>query len=111
MRVEVPRNIQGLVQPRDLAEFISVSEETFRVWRSRRQTWIEQGRPPSKAIYTLLPEPVKDPEQPNEPFMFNGAYAYYVEDVVKLRTDLAGHKSRAGNPEWVQTFERKEKRG
>jgi len=111
MRAEAPRSLRGLVQPKDLAEYVSVSEETFRVWRSRRQTWIQQGRPPSKAIYTLLPEPVKDPERPGEPFLFNGAYAYDVDDVVKLRAALAVHKGRAGNPEWAQTFDRGEKRG
>lgn len=106
MTIETPRSLRGLVQPKDLAEYISVSEETFRVWRSRRQAWIEQGRPASKAIFTLLPEPVEDPSRPGEPFLFNGAYAYDVDDVVKLRTALAAHKGKAGNPDWAQTFSR-----
>lgn len=99
------------MQPRDLAEFISVSEETWRVWRSRRQTWIENGRPPSKAVWTLMPEPVKDPEHPDEPFLFNGAYVYYARDVMNLRAALAQHKGRAGNPEWARTFGRGENVG
>lgn len=110
MKTEAPRSLRGLVQPKDLAAYIAVSEETFRVWRSRRQTWIEQGRPASKAIYTLLPEPVKDPYSPGEPFLFNGAYAYDMDDVVRLRAALAAHKSRSGNPGWTQTFERGDKR-
>lgn len=108
MTSEVPRNLRRLVQPKDLAEYISVSEETFRAWRSRRQMWVEHGRPTSTALYTLLPDPVKDPQDPTQGFKINGAYVYDVDDVVKLRSALAAHISRAGNPEWAQTFRKQE---
>ncbi|KIC68697.1 hypothetical protein [Pseudarthrobacter phenanthrenivorans] len=93
-----PRNLRGLVQPRDMAEFLGVPEPTFRVWRKRRQEWVEKGRPKSRAVHTLLPEPVRDPENPSEPFMINGAFVYDVSDVIKLRDEIVAHERKAGNP-------------
>ncbi|MEW1813057.1 hypothetical protein AB0284_20440 [Pseudarthrobacter phenanthrenivorans] len=98
MSEEGPRHIRGLVQPSDLSAYLKVPEPTFRVWRKRRREWIELGRPESKAVYTLLPDPVTDPENPAEPFMVNGAFVYDIEDVRKLRAAVGAHDRKSGNP-------------
>lgn len=98
METKDPRNLRGLVQPKDMADYLGVPEPTFRVWRKRRQTWIERGRPQSRAVYTLLPDPVRDPGNPAEPFIINGAFVYDVDDVRKLRGAIEAHERKAGNP-------------
>lgn len=95
---EEPRNLRGLVQLKDLAEFLGVLEATLRVWRKRRGAWIVGGRKQSSAIYTLLPEPVKDPANPDVPFLFNGTVAYDVDDVKRLRAALEARERRAKSP-------------
>lgn len=95
---EGPRHLRGLVQPKDMADYLEVPEPTFRVWRKRRHTWIERGRPKSRALYTLLPDPVKDPENPDEPFMINGAFVYDAGDVRELRDAIKAHERKLGNP-------------
>lgn len=98
VRAEVPRNLRGLVQLKDVAEFLGVLEATLRVWRKRRRAWIAQGRKPSSAIYTLLPDPVRDPANPDVAFLFNGSVAYDVEDVKRLRVALEARDHHAGPP-------------
>ncbi|WP_018771405.1 hypothetical protein [Arthrobacter sp. 162MFSha1.1] len=93
-----PRHLRGLVQPSDLSAYLGVPEPTFRVWRKRRQEWIDRGRPSSVALYTLLPEPVRDPASPDEPFMINGAFVYDVLDVKELRRAIEAHGRKMGNP-------------
>ncbi|HEX9226702.1 MAG TPA: hypothetical protein VF885_08595 [Arthrobacter sp.] len=103
MQTDEPRNLRGLVQPKDLAEYLGVPEPTFRVWRKRREDWINKGRQPSSAVYTLLPDGVKDPANPDVPFLINGAFVYDVEDVRRLRKALEEHERKAGNPAWSPT--------
>lgn len=100
MKSDEPRNLRGLVQTKDLADFIGASEATLRVWRKRQQDWVARGRPASSAVYTLFPDPVRDPQSPESAFLFNAAPVYDLGDVVRFRTRLEAHASNRGNPNW-----------
>ncbi len=100
MQREEPRNLRGLVQTKDLAEYMGVSESTIRAWRKRHMDWLDRGRPASNAIHIHFPEPVPDPQDPNEPFLINAAAVYDVADVILFGGYVRHHERKAGNPQW-----------
>lgn len=95
-----PRNLRGLVQTKDFADFLGVSEGTIRAWRKRYLDWVDRGRPESDAIHAHFPEPLPDPEDPGEVFLINAGAVYDVGVVVQFGEYLKGRESRAGNPQW-----------
>jgi hypothetical protein len=103
MQRKEPRNLRGLVQTKDLAEYIGVPEATIRAWRKRYQDWVARGRPESKAIYVHFPDPVADPQAPDEAFLINAAAVYDVASVVRFGSYIKQHERTAGNPQWLRS--------
>ncbi|KRF04347.1 hypothetical protein ASH00_14685 [Arthrobacter sp. Soil782] len=102
MQQAEPRNLRGLVQTKDLADYVGVPEATIRVWRKRHSDWVARGRPVSKALPSQFPEPVSDPQEPaGAPFMVNSAPVYDVADVMRFGAYLRQHERKAGNPTWL----------
>lgn len=98
-----PRNLRGLVQTKDLADFLGASESTVRVWRKRHLDWVGRDRPDSDAIYVLFPDSVPDPQDPSEAFLVNAGPVYDVADVVRFGAYLRKHQRKAGNPQWIRS--------
>lgn len=103
MQRDEPRNLRGLVQTRDLAEYMGVPENTIRAWRKRHMDWLDRGRPTSTAIHVHFPDPVPDPQNPDEPFLVNAAAVYDVADVMEFGGYVRQHERKVGNPQWNRT--------
>lgn len=94
--------MNGLVQTRDLAEYLATTESTVRAWRKRHADWVALGRPASNAIHAQFPEPAMDPQDPDKPFLINGGPVYPVAAAVKFGMFVAKHERKAGNPQWLK---------
>lgn len=103
MQREEPRNLRGLVQTRDMADFLGVTESTIRAWRKRHLDWVERGRPASTAIHIHFPEPVPDPQDPTQAFLVNAAALYDVADVLRFGASVQQHERKGGNPAWSRS--------
>lgn len=102
MKRTEPRNLRGLVQTKDLADFLGVPESTIRAWRKRHQDWLSKGAPPLEAIHTHFPDPVADPQDSGSPFLINAGPVYDVANVVLFAEHVRTHEGKKGNPGWVR---------
>jgi hypothetical protein len=100
MHRDEPRNLRGLVQTKDMADFMGVSESTIRAWRKRHLDWVDRGRPASTAIHTHFPDAEPDPQDPTQAFLINAGPVYDVIDVLRFGEYLSGYERTAGNPRW-----------
>lgn len=89
-----PRNLRGLVQTKDLADFLGVTEDAVRAWRKRHLDWVARGRPASRAIPTAFPDPVGDPRSPGEAFLINAAAVYDMADVMRFAEYVEEHRRK-----------------
>lgn len=105
MQRQAPRNLHGLVQTRDMADFLGVPENTIRAWRKRHLDWVASGRKATASIQAHFPEPIPDPENPDMPFLINGGPLYDVASVVRFRDHVEQHERKVGNPQWIRPAE------
>lgn len=91
-----PRNIRGLVGSLDMAVYLGVSDSTIRNWRLRKQKWVEAGRPKTRAVPAIFPDPVPDPADPEQPFILNRDRVWDVVDVVRFKRELESRKGISG---------------
>lgn len=105
MQKKEPRSIRGLVQTRDMADFMGVPEATIRAWRKRHHDWEASGRKATASIHAHFPKAVSDELNPDVPFLINGGPVYDEAAVVSFRDHLEQHERKAGNPAWTRAAE------
>lgn len=105
MQRQEPRNLRGLVQTKNMAEFLGVSENTIRAWRKRNLEWADSGRKETSSVHAHFPAPIPDPQDPQLPFLINGGPVYDVAAVMLFKDYYEQHERKAGNPQWIRAAE------